>query len=160
MQPFSRIPPIDRAHDDHGPSVRNERIATPADEDLDYFLRRPQPLATQVTVPAPVRAMARCAPVLPPAASAEAQGQAVPSTTDLALRQPGPFTTPEAMRQPGPFTMAEAQRQPVPSTTANAPGQPGRFTTTTAEAPGQPAARLAHVVSLCSARPLAALFAR
>jgi hypothetical protein len=114
--------------------VRNERAATVlADEEVDYFLRRPRTLATHTTVQAMARGIARCATQPPSTATAGAQGQPTPAAT------------------------AQAPVRPIFSTTAQALARPGP--SAAAEAPGQPGTRPVNLVPLLPARPLAAPFA-
>jgi hypothetical protein len=124
MQPFSRFVraghparhPGDRLSDDQGlhwHTVRDERAATiPADDDIDYFLRRPRPLATHSTLPAVARAIACRSTFQRPAASAEAPGRPAASASAEARGRPAASAA-AAPGQPGPRMAAVVPLLPV-----------------------------------------------
>ena len=62
MQKFSRLAPVRRPSVDlelHWHNVRDDRpTLTQADDDLDYFLRRPQAVAVPPQAPVPARSLA------------------------------------------------------------------------------------------------------
>ena len=93
MQPIYRFPAINRPQqpdpESPRPSVREERAAAPLpDDDLDYFLRRPQAAAVQPMAQAGARACALSAVPLKghsPRAASAAQAPVARQAAD------GPF---------------------------------------------------------------------